>query len=46
MAGQLAALKARYEQALEARKKTELQIEAFRPVRQRLDPQQVYAPNS
>ena len=45
MAGQLGALKARYDQALEARKKTELQIEAFRPVRQQLDPQPLYTPN-
>ncbi|KAJ8409179.1 hypothetical protein AAFF_G00242000 [Aldrovandia affinis] len=31
MAGQLEMLKARYEEALEARKKAELEIEAFRP---------------
>lgn len=34
MAGQLEMLKAKYDDAVEARKKTEHDIEAFRPVRQ------------
>ncbi len=33
MAGQLEMLKVKYEEAVEARKKAELEIEAFRPVR-------------
>lgn len=32
MAGHLEMLKAKYEEAVEARKKAELEIEAFRPV--------------
>lgn len=34
MAGQVEVLKVKYEEALEARKKAELEIEAFRPVSQ------------
>ena len=42
MAGQLEMFRVKYEEAVEARKKAEMDIEAFRPVRPRLSAYFIY----